>query len=74
MKTLIKSTTQPRFVKQLNFLNGFVVRKIWKRTNFRLFIEPILFSRKSEDQTLNCFYHYLISSATQDKINLYNKI
>ena len=74
VKTLTKLTTQSCFAKQPNFLNDFLLCKLWKRIDFHLYTETIPFSRKFKDQMLNCFYHYLIPFATEDKINLFNKI
>ena len=71
---MTKVTTQSCFVKQPDFENDYLVRLLWKRTDSHLFTETISFSQKFENQILNRFYHYLIPSATGDKINLFNTI
>ena len=70
MKTLAKFTTQLCFVKQPSVGNDHLVPKLLKRTGFHLFTETISFSWKLTNQTLNRFYYYLISSATDNKIHL----
>ena len=71
---MTKFTTQSCFLKKPDFGNDYLVRLLWKRTDSHLFTETISFSQKFENQILNRFYHYLIPSATEDKINLFNKI
>lgn len=69
MEILTKLTAKSCFVKQASFLSDIMVHKLWKRK----FTEIIAFSQKLTDRMLNCFYHHLIPSATENKIISFTK-
>ena len=59
------------FRQTANFLKYLLVCILWKRADFHLLTKTISFSGKFTDWILNRF---LVPSATEDKINLFNKI
>ena len=73
MKTLTKFTRKSCFLELKNQIFEMISVNFGNGLIFANLMKPILFP-KHLDQILNHFYHYLIPSVTEGKINLFNKI